>query len=251
MANKRIYLDAGHGGSDPGAVKYVKEAEVNIKVVNYMYSYLKANYVCTLKKDVSADSLNTICNRANNWKADLFVSIHFNAGGGDGFEALVYSVANEYLGEVFEKYAKSVGQNSRGVKYRPDLAVLRLTKMEAVLCEIAFVDNKKDIQDWNDDAELRKMGEAMAKAAAEYLGLPLKKAGLVDCNDFKVKVVSTTLKVRQKPSTTGKLLTRIKKGEVYTIVKKTADDKWGLLKAGPIKGSSYISLNEKYVEVLK
>ena len=39
------------------------------------------------------------CREANNWKADLFVSVHFNAGG-DGYEALVYSAAGEKLGKI-------------------------------------------------------------------------------------------------------------------------------------------------------
>jgi hypothetical protein len=121
------------------------------------------------------DSLSAICTDANTWGADLFVSNHFNAGKGDGYEALVYSNKRVELGKVFEKYVKGVGQNSRGVKYRPDLAVLKNTSMPAVLNEGAFVDNLKDIQDWNDNFELQKLGEAYAKAAAEYLDLPKKK----------------------------------------------------------------------------
>jgi hypothetical protein len=46
--------------------------------------------------------------------------------------------------------------------------------MPAVLTETAFVDNKKDITDWNDDAELKKVGIAYAKAAAEFLKLKAK-----------------------------------------------------------------------------
>lgn len=78
------------------------------------------------------------------------------------------------MGRIFEKHVKAAGQNSRGVKLRPDLAVLRLTTMPAVLTEGAFVDNKKDIQDWNDDAELKKLGIAYAEATAEYLKLEKK-----------------------------------------------------------------------------
>ena len=51
------------------------------------------------------------------------------------------------------------------------MTVLSKTHMPAVLNEGAFVDSLKDIQDWNDDAELKKLGEAYAKAAAEFLGL--------------------------------------------------------------------------------
>jgi N-acetylmuramoyl-L-alanine amidase len=119
-------------------------------------------------------SLSAIAADANAWGANLFVSNHFNAGGGDGWEGLVYSSKNKPLGRVFEKYVKAAGQNSRGVKYRPELAVLRLTNMPAILNEGAFVDNRTDIQDWNDDAELKKLGIAYADAAAEFLGLERK-----------------------------------------------------------------------------
>lgn len=249
MAIKKIYINRGHSDTDPGAVGYEVERKLVVKVGDYMEAYLKANYTCSIKSSPGTiDSLTTISNAANKWGADLVVSIHFNAGGGDGFEALVYGSKNKELGAMFEKYVLAIGQNSRGVKYRPDLGILRLTNMPAVLVECAFVDNKKDIRDWDENAELKKMGEALAKATADYLNLPLKKKGLVDCKDFKVEVVSKTLPVRQKPASTAKKLTTIKKGEVYTIVKKTSDGKWGLLKAGPIVGSSYINLSTKYVK---
>jgi len=123
----------------------------------------------------SMDGLSAIAADANTWGADLFVSNHFNAGGGDGYEALVHNEKRTGLGQVFVKHVKAAGQNSRGVKLRPNLAVLRQTNMPAVLNEGAFVDNKKDISDWNEDAELEKLGIAYAEAAAEYLKLEKKE----------------------------------------------------------------------------
>lgn len=172
----KLVVDRGHGGVDSGAVGYVKERTVAVKVGNYMVDYLKKNYKVDIMETKGTDNLNTRCKKANDWGADLFVSIHYNAGKGDGYEALVYSADNKKLGKCFEKQVKAVGQNSRGVKYRPDLAVLRLTNCKAVLNEIAFVDNKKDIKDWDEPAELKKMGIALAKAAAEWLNLPKKAA---------------------------------------------------------------------------
>lgn len=175
--SKKIYINPGHSDKDPGAVKYETERKLNVKVANFMNEYLLANYVCATRMNPGTmNSTNLVVNDANTWKADLFVSIHFNAGGGDGYEALVYSTKNKALGQLFEKYVKAASQNSRGVKYRPDLNVLRSTNMPAILNEGAFVDNKKDIQDWNDDAELKKLGIAYAKAAAEFLKLEKKKA---------------------------------------------------------------------------
>jgi N-acetylmuramoyl-L-alanine amidase len=175
MAKKRIYINPGHSNTDPGAVGFERERDLAVKVSYYMNMYLLNTYECETKvTDGSINSLNVVCKEANDWKADLFVSNHFNAGKGNGYEGLVYSIANLSLGQMFEKYMIAAGQNSRGVKCRPDLAVLRQTNMPAVLNEGAFVDNWNDIKDWNDDAELKKMGEAYAKAAADYLDLPKK-----------------------------------------------------------------------------
>ena len=208
---KRIYLDAGHGGKDSGAVGHVVERDVNIKVTKYMKTHLEENYSCMIYMDITDDSTQNIAKRANKWLANLFVSIHFNAGGGDGYEALVYSNMNQKLGQCFDKHVKATGQNSRGVKYRPDLNVLRLTKMPAVLNEIAFVDNAKDIKDWDEDHELKKMGIALAEAAAEWLDLPAKE------EQYKVL---QDMNFRKTADLKGEQLGVIKKG---TILKGTVD----------------------------
>lgn len=174
---KKIYINPGHSDTDPGAVGYETERTLNVKVSEYQRDHLLANYDCEVRMNPGTmGKLAEIANDANSWGAELFVSNHFNAGGGDGYEALVYSESRRSLGEMFEKHVKAAGQNSRGVKLRPDLAVLRLTNMPAVLNEGAFVDNLTDIQDWNEDAELKALGIAYAEAAAQYLGLEKKAA---------------------------------------------------------------------------
>ena len=189
--SKKIYINPGHSDKDPGAVKYEIERDLNVRTAKYMNAYLRDKYVCELKKTPgSMNNLYDICKDANDWGADLFVSIHNNAGGGDGYEALVYSSKNENLGKIFEKHVLAAGQNSRGVKYRPGLVVLRDTKMPAVLNEGAFVDNEKDVADWNDDAELKKLGIAYAKAAAEFLGLEKKVAPKEPEEQYRVQVFS-------------------------------------------------------------
>lgn len=195
---KKIYINPGHSDKDPGAVQFETERVLNVKVSNYMNEYLLAHYECETRMNPgSMGDLYAICNDANKWGADLFVSNHFNAGGGDGYEALVYAENRRKLGEIFEKHVKAIGQNSRGVKIRTGLVVLRDTKMPAVLNEGAFVDNKKDIQDWNDASELKKMGEAYAKAAAEYLSLPAKKVSVkpAESASTKPKVETITIKI--------------------------------------------------------
>ena len=248
---KKIYIDPGHSKVDPGAVGFEVERDLNEKVSKYMNEYLLANYVCETKVDpVANNSLSAVANAANAWDADLFVSNHFNAGGGDGYEALVYSENRKALGELFVKHVKAVGQNSRGVKIRPGLAVLKQTTMPAILNEGAFVDNKKDIEDWNDNAELKKLGEAYAKAAAEYLDLPkknvVKDTGTVEkvpekypadkkedkFKPYVVRVTASVLNVRKGPGTKYPVVATIRDKGSYTIVDEASDGFWGKLKSG-------------------
>ena len=142
---KKVYINRGHSNSDPGAVKYITERTYVVAVGDYMEEYLKNNYIVEIKSSKgTVGDLATICKDANNWKADLFVSIHCNAGGGVGYEAWVYSSKNKALGQTFEKQIKALGQTSRGVKYATDLKVLNMTDMPAVLNELLFVDSKTD-----------------------------------------------------------------------------------------------------------
>jgi N-acetylmuramoyl-L-alanine amidase len=190
--SKKIYINPGHSDKDPGAVGFEIERNLNVKTANYMNEYLLENYDCQTK--VNAGSVNntaTVAAEANNWGADLLVSIHNNAGGGDGYEALVYSEKRKALGHIFEKHVKAAGQNSRGVKYRPGLVVLKSSNMPAILNEGAFVDNLKDIQDWNEDHELKKLGAAYAEAAAEYLKLEKKVSAPAKETDSDIYYVQT------------------------------------------------------------
>ena len=228
---KKIYINPGHSNNDPGAVGYEVERKLTVKVSNYMNEYLRSNYECETKMNPGTiDSLTTSSNDANAEGADLVVSSRFYAAGGDGYEALIYNSNRNVLGRCFEKYVKAAGQNSRGVKLRPDLGILRLTNAPAIINEGAFVDNWTDIKDWNDDAELQALGAAYAKAAAEYLSLPAKTTASGSGGaSFKVRVTEKDLNIRTGPGTNYKSKGYIKPG-VYTIVETQGS--WGRLKSG-------------------
>lgn len=200
----RIYLNPGHSDKDPGAVGFEVERKLAVKVVQYEREHLLKHYICEVRSNPGTmGNLYDICDDANQWGANLFDSTHFNAGKGDGYEALVNSEATRELGEIYEKHILAAGQNSRGVKIRTGLVVLRDTNMPAIINECAFVDNKKDIEDWNDNEELKQMGIAQAEAAAEFLDLKKKEATVTVTfpelsygrkNDDAVKVAQALLK---------------------------------------------------------
>ena len=126
---KKVYINPGHSDTDPGGVGYETERRLNVKVSQFQRDYLLENYTCEVRMNPGTmGNLAAIAADANSWGADLFVSNHFNAGGGDGYEALVHNQSRVPLGKIFEKHVLAAGQNSRGVKLRPDLAVLRQTQ---------------------------------------------------------------------------------------------------------------------------
>lgn len=206
----RIYLNPGHSDKDPGAVGFEVERKLAVKVVQYEREHLLKHYICEVRSNPGTmGNLYDICDDANQWGADLFDSTHFNAGEGDGYEALVNSEATRELGEVYEKHILAAGQNSRGVKIRTGLVVLSDTNMPAIINECAFVDNKKDIEDWNDNEELKQMGIAQAEAAAEYLKLKKKEA--------TVTVTFPVLSYGRKSDPAVKTMQALLKGYGYKV----------------------------------
>ena len=180
-----VFLSAGHGGSDPGAVGYgMKEKDINLNIMLACNEVLKTHGVTTVTsrmKDEN-DPVTDEVKEANASNADIAVSFHTNAGGGDGSESLYHSSNSEAkkLAELCEKHTKAIGQNSRGVKERDGLWFLRGTKMTAVLCECAFIDHDADNDIVDTVAEQKAFGVAYAKAILEYLNIPYKESTTTD-----------------------------------------------------------------------
>lgn len=197
----KVFLSAGHGGSDPGAVAYgMKEKDINLTIMLACNEVLvKHGVITTLSRTKDEnDPVAQEVKEANTSKADLAVSFHTNAGGGDGSESLYYSRSTKAknLATLCEKHVKAIGQNSRGIKARNDLHFLKATNMTAVLCECAFVDNDVDNNIIDTTAEQKAFGVAYAKAILEYLGIDYKeekkKTYIVQAGTYTVKKNANT-----------------------------------------------------------
>lgn len=178
----KVFLSAGHGGTDPGAVGYgLKEKDINLQILLSCKAELERHGVTVIAsrlKDENDGTRDEVA-EANASGADLAVSIHTNAGGGDGFEAFYWSLnANDKkLAGLCEKYVKALGQNSRGLKTGDHLYWCRHTKMTSCLVENFFIDNDKDNDIGDTLAEQKAFGVAYAKAILEYLGIAYIKEG--------------------------------------------------------------------------
>jgi len=195
---KKVWLDAGHGGSDSGAVgNNLREKDITLQLVMYTQSYLKQNYQnveveLTRTTDVFV-SLHERVKRASYWGADIFVSIHVNAGGGTGFETYSYprtglnqmsTLQKALHTEIVESIKKYGSIVDRGLK-QANYAVLRETPMLAVLTENLFIDTATDAEKLKKESFLHQVGEAHARGIAKHLGLPLKEktSYVVQTND--------------------------------------------------------------------
>jgi N-acetylmuramoyl-L-alanine amidase len=187
----KVFISAGHGGSDPGAVANgVKEKDLNLAIALACRDLLVKHGVevkMSRTKDEN-DALAEEIKECNAYGPDLAVSIHNNAGGGDGAEVF-YS----YLGGKGKTLAENilaeivkVGQNSRGAKTRKNThgkdyyGFIRETSCPAVIVECAFVDNAEDLKIIATEAQRKAIGEAVAKGILKTMGVSIssEKASL-------------------------------------------------------------------------
>lgn len=223
----KVFLSAGHGGSDPGAVANgMKEKDMTLQILLACRDELERHdvkVICSRTKDED-DPVQQEVIEANSSGAEIAVSFHINAGGGDGFEAFYYTNSTEgkKLAQLGEKYVKALGQNSRGLKSGNHLYFVKRTSMPAVLFESFFIDNANDVKIGDTLAEQKAFGVAYAKAILEYLGISYKAA-----TTSSATTSSTT-------STGNKKLYKVQVG-AYSV-KANADQMLAKLKKAGITG---------------
>lgn len=183
---KKVFIAAGHGGSDPGAVANgLKEKDLNLAISKACQAELERHGV-SVRMSRTKDENETLTQQVNECNAfapDLAVNIHNNAGGGDGAEVFhtVKGGTGKTLAVNILNEIVKIGQNSRGVKTRKNSSggdyygFIRQTACPAVIVECAFVDNKTDIQIIDTAAEQAAMGVAIAKGVLKTLGIVYKE----------------------------------------------------------------------------
>lgn len=176
MADYRIALDAGHGGSDPGAVyKGRQEKDYTLDLTLAVGDILKKNGI-DVYYTRTTDEYETPFKKAtdaNNSGADLFVSIHRNSSENpnqySGVETLVYSDTGlkAEVARNINNQLEDAGFKNLGVDERKNLVVLKRTKMPAVLVEAGFINNDKD--NYLFDEEFDSIAQAIADGILESI----------------------------------------------------------------------------------
>lgn len=176
MADYKIALDAGHGGSDPGAVyKGRQEKEDTLDLTLAVGDILKKNGI-DVYYTRTTDEYETPFKKAtdaNNSGANLFVSIHRNSSENpnqySGVETLVYSDTGlkAEVARNINNQLEDAGFKNLGVDERKNLVVLKRTKMPAVLVEAGFINNDKD--NYIFDEEFDSIAQAIADGILESI----------------------------------------------------------------------------------
>ena len=187
--NKIVVIDAGHGGRDPGAIyQGVNEKDLNLDISLRLYRMLKdagIRVYMTRMNDTFVE-LGDRAKYANNLNASLFVSIHNNAMHDPNYDGSMtlyypssfnpaYGISGAELARIIQdEMVRYLGTANKGLRKRPNLAVLNKTKMPAVIAEIAFMSNHGDMQNLKKDSFRQKSAESLYAGIIKALNKSVK-----------------------------------------------------------------------------
>lgn len=181
-----VVLDPGHGGKDVGTQSISKprcqEKGLNLVTARQVRNFLqKLGYrVLMTRNDDTFVSLEKRAELANEWKPRVFVSIHYNAAPSaeaEGIEVFYYlskedksrTLQSKKMAQaVLKQVIGETDAKSRGVK-NGNYAVIRETKMPAILVEGGFVTNTDELKKLKDPTYIKKLAWGIAKGIDEYL----------------------------------------------------------------------------------
>ena len=194
VLNKIVYLDAGHGGYDPGASYFgISEKSLTLAIQSRVKAKLESEgyqVVTTRTSDTYVD-LTDRSRAANASESDIFVSIHINASGSSaaqGIETYYYQPYAEYPSRINATYhanptrlsmsdtlanaiqsslINATGAQNQGVK-RQTFAVLRETTAPAVLLELGFLSNPQEAARLNTSSYQETLANAIVAGIKSY-----------------------------------------------------------------------------------
>ena len=221
----KVFIDAGHGGTDPGALGYgYRESDLNLQVAKKVESKLKSKGI-DVKMSRSSDifySLSERAEMANDYGADAFVSIHQNsaeAKSANGIETYYNRKKEEdrpLSNDIQKQVISQTGANNRGVK-NAEFTVLVKSEMISALVECGFITNESEVKKLSDPSYQDKLATGIADGIEEYL----KSNVIIEESQITVigKVVNADiLNVRKGPSISFDIIGTLSGGDKVKII---------------------------------
>ena len=176
----KLAILIGHGKSqtlryDPGACySGYEEFKIARYIGKYAYEALKDIVdVELINFEGNMSLVDRIAKYRNDKETGLIMELHLNAGKGTGSEVYYYkgdSIGEKYAKAISSKIAGTFNIRDRGAKVNMDFGIVRETLPRALLVECCFIDSS-DLELIKTDAGQKKMGEAIAEAVREMIGL--------------------------------------------------------------------------------
>ena len=221
----KVFIDAGHGGTDPGALGYgYRESDLNLQVAKKVESKLKSKGI-DVKMSRNSDifySLSERAEMANDYGADAFVSIHQNsaeAKSANGIETYYNRKKEEdrpLSNDIQKQVISQTGANNRGVK-NAEFTVLVKSKMISALVECGFITNELEVKKLSDSSYQDKLATGIANGIEEYL----KSNVIIEESQITVtgKVVNAdSLNVRKGPSISFDIIGKLSGGDKVKVI---------------------------------
>lgn len=221
----KVFIDAGHGGTDPGALGYgYRESDLNLQVAKKVESKLKSKGI-DVKMSRNSDifySLSERAEMANDYGADAFVSIHQNsaeAKSANGIETYYNRKKEEdrpLSNDIQKQVISQTGANNRGVK-NAEFTVLVKSKMISALVECGFISNESEVKKLSDSSYQDKLATGIANGIEEYL----KSNVIIEESQITAtgKVVNAdSLNVRKGPSISFDIIGKLSGGDKVKVI---------------------------------
>ena len=221
----KVFIDAGHGGTDPGALGYgYRESDLNLQVAKKVESKLKSKGI-DVKMSRNSDifySLSERAEMANDYGADAFVSIHQNsaeAKSANGIETYYNRNKEEdkpLSNDIQTQVISQTGANNRGVK-NAEFTVLVKSKMISALVECGFITNELEVKKLSDSSYQDKLATGIANGIEEYL----KSNVIIEESQITAtgKVVNAdSLNVRKGPSISFDIIGKLSGGDKVKVI---------------------------------
>ena len=247
----KVFIDAGHGGSDPGALGFgYRESDLNLQIAKKIESKLKSRGI-DVKMSRSSDiyySLSERAEMANDYGADAFVSIHQNSAestSANGIETYYNRNKEEdkpLSNDIQTQVINKTGSTNRGVK-NAEFTVLVKSNMISALVECGFISNESEVKNLSDSDYQDKLATGIADGIENYL----KSSVIIEESQITAtgKVINTdSLNVRKGPSTSFDIIGTLSGGEKVKIVAKS--NNWYKIEYNGTHGyvsASYIELD--------
>ena len=247
----KVFIDAGHGGSDPGALGFgYRESDLNLQIAKKIESKLKSRGI-DVKMSRTSDiyySLSERAEMANDYGADAFVSIHQNSAestSANGIETYYNRNKEEdkpLSNDIQTQVINKTGATNRGVK-NAEFTVLVKSNMISALVECGFISNESEVKNLSDSDYQDKLATGIADGIENYL----KSSVIIEESQITAtgKVINTdSLNVRKGPSTSFDIIGTLSGGEKVKIVAKS--NNWYKIEYNGTHGyvsASYIELD--------